>query len=144
MRLAFEAEAIYWRGPAPFVYVPVPADLSAQIKAASDRLTYGWGCIPAAVTIGVTEYTTSLFPKEGRYLVPVKRVIQKAEGVKVGSLVKVEMLLGPTAKKPNPVPNPVPSPAPSPAKHDSTSPPPPGPSPEAELADFESWLKRNL
>ncbi|RYG36033.1 DUF1905 domain-containing protein [bacterium] len=96
MDMEFEGEAISWRGPAPFVFVPVPPDLSAEIKAMSSRLTYGWGVIPVLAQIGATEYRTSLFPKDGRYLVPVKVVVQKAEGVKVGDLVKVRLDLFPS------------------------------------------------
>lgn len=96
MILEFSGEAIEWRGPAPFVFVPIPADLSAEIKAISTRVTYGWGVIPSIVTIGATEYKTSLFPKDGIYLVPVKVVVQRAEGVKVGDTVDVrlEVVLG--------------------------------------------------
>jgi len=89
--LEFSGEAIWWRGPAPFVFVPVPPDLSTDIKAVSARATYGWGCIPAQVKIGATEYTTSLFPKDGSYLVPVKVVVQRAEKVEVGNLVNVRV-----------------------------------------------------
>lgn len=89
MVLEFEGEAIWWRGPAPFVFVPVPAELSAEIKAISSRVTYGWGVIPVVAKIGNSEYTTSLFPKDGTYLVPVKVAIQKAEGVKVGDIVGI-------------------------------------------------------
>jgi hypothetical protein len=91
MVLEFAGEAIWWRGPAPFVFVPVPADLSAEIKAISNRVTYGWGVIPVTVWIGDTEYTTSLFPKDGVYLVPVKTKVQKAEKVEVGEPVKVRL-----------------------------------------------------
>jgi len=93
MVLEFEGEAIEWRGPAPFVFVPVPADLSAEIKAVANRITYGWGVIPSVVRIGGTEYKTSLFPKDGGYLVPVKVVVQKAEGVKIGDSVPVRIEL---------------------------------------------------
>ncbi|CAN5620441.1 hypothetical protein BH11ARM2_BH11ARM2_35000 [soil metagenome] len=98
MTLQFEGEAIWWRGPAPFVFVPVPPDLSSEIKAVSAHLTYGWDVIPAVVRIGGTEYTTSLFPKDGIYLVPVKVRVQKAENVKVGDLVNVRLELAPGSK----------------------------------------------
>jgi len=91
--LEFGGEAISWRGPAPFVFVPIPPDLSAEIKAVSARITYGWGVIPAAVTIGKTRYTTSLFPKDGRYLVPIKVAVQRAEGVEVGEVVSLSVEL---------------------------------------------------
>jgi hypothetical protein len=91
MTLEFEEVAISWRGPAPFVFVPVPADLSAEIRAISAFVTYGWGVIPVKAQIGGTEYATSLFPKNGIYLVPVKTIVQKAENVKVGDLVQVRL-----------------------------------------------------
>src|SRR5580658_8321516 len=91
MVLDFAAEAIWWHGPAPFVFVPVPADLSADIKAISSRVTYGWGCIPVTVQIGGSQYSTSLFPKDGLYLVPVKAKVQRAEGVQVGDIVRLRV-----------------------------------------------------
>ena len=93
MVIEFQEEAIWWKGPAPFVFVPVPAELSAEIKAVSSRITYGWGVIPVKATIGDTEYTTSLFPKNGLYLVPVKTKVQKAENVHVGDRVPVRLEL---------------------------------------------------
>ena len=96
MILEFTGEAISWRGPAPFVFVPVPADLSAQIKAISAQATYGWGVIPAHVTIGNSRFSTSLFPKDGGYLVPVKKWVQEAENVIVDDPVnlRIEIILG--------------------------------------------------
>jgi hypothetical protein len=96
--LEFDGQAIWWRGPAPFVFVPVPSDLSAEIKAISTAVTYGWGCIPALVRIGDTEYSTSLFPKDGIYLVPVKVIVQKAENVQVGDNVNVSLEVVPASK----------------------------------------------
>jgi hypothetical protein len=37
--------------------------------------------VPVHVTIGDTEFTTALFPKDGRYLVPVKVAVQRAEAI---------------------------------------------------------------
>jgi hypothetical protein len=91
MVLEFGGEAISWRGPAPFVFVPVPPALSAEIKAISRHVTYGWGVIPVTVQIGETSYTTSLFPKDSLYLVPIKAVVQKAEDIKVGDEVSVRL-----------------------------------------------------
>jgi hypothetical protein len=94
MVLEFGGEAIWWRGPAPFVFVPVPPDLSAEIKSISSQVTYGWGCIPVTAHIGGTEYTTSLFPKDGIYLVPVKTKVQKAESIAVGDHLHIRLEVG--------------------------------------------------
>jgi hypothetical protein len=91
MELAFRGEAISWRGPAPYVFVPVPPDLSDEIRAISGLVTYGWGVIPVTVHIGSTSFTTSLFPRQGVYLVPVKVAVQRAERVDVGDVVGVRL-----------------------------------------------------
>lgn len=93
MIFLFEGEAIEWRGPAPFVFVPVPPEVAEEIKAVSSRLTYGWGVIPASARVGKTDYTTSLFPKDGGYLLPVKVRVQRAEGIAVGDVVSVRLEL---------------------------------------------------
>ncbi len=49
--------------------------------------------IPVRVTVGETDYETSLFPKNGGYLVPVKKFVQKAESVGVGDLVGVRLTI---------------------------------------------------
>ena len=96
MEVDFTGDIFEWRGPAPYYYVAVPDDDSADIKEAAPILTYGWGVIPARVVVGDTEWTTSLFPKDGRYLVPLKDVVRRAEGLDVGDVVDVWMALGPT------------------------------------------------
>lgn len=94
MELAFSAVAIEWRGPAPFVFVPVPPDESELIRDSARELTYGWGAIPVSATVGATTFTTSLFPRDGRYLLPLKVAVQRAEGVGLGDEIAVRMRLG--------------------------------------------------
>jgi hypothetical protein len=89
-----QADAIEWRGPAPFVFVPVSLEISSEIRVLAKTLSYGWGVIPVTVLIGDTEFNTSLFPRDGIYLVPIKVAVQKAEGVNVGESVRLELRLG--------------------------------------------------
>jgi hypothetical protein len=93
MDLEFAAEIIEWRGPAPFYFVPVPDEESAEIEAASQMVSYGWGVIPVTVHIGDTRFETSLFPKEGRYLVPLKVAVRRAEALEEGDTVAVRLLI---------------------------------------------------
>lgn len=51
------------------------------------------GDIPVTARIGGTEWQTSLFPKEGRYLVPVRLGVQQAEGLEVGDVVTVRLVV---------------------------------------------------
>ncbi|SDY18862.1 protein of unknown function [Modestobacter sp. DSM 44400] len=81
----------HWRGPAPFFFVTVPADESQHLHAVSTAVTYGWGMIPVRARIGATEWTTSLFPKDGLYLVPVKDAVRRAEELDEGDTVTVRL-----------------------------------------------------
>lgn len=91
MVIEFTGKIFHWRGPAPFLFVAVPDKQSRDIKAISRVVTYGWGVIPVHARIGTTEFKTSLFPKDGLYLVPVKMVVQKAENVGEGDNVAVRL-----------------------------------------------------
>lgn len=76
----------YWRGPSPFHFVTIPEDGSSAIKDIATKVSYGWGVIPVRVTCGRTEWTTSLFPKDGLYLVPIKDKVRKAESLAEGDM----------------------------------------------------------
>ncbi|OZD46352.1 hypothetical protein CH252_21290 [Rhodococcus sp. 06-1477-1B] len=91
MRLRFTGSIWYWRGPAPFHFVSVPAMDAAAITEIAPLVTYGWGMIPASVTIGRTTVTTSLWPKDGGYVVPVKKALQDAEDLDVDDEVEVTL-----------------------------------------------------
>lgn len=91
MIFEFNGKIFHWRGPAPFLFVAIPDKQSRNIKAISREVTYGWGVIPVHARIGKTEFTTSLFPKDGRYLVPIKMVVQKAEDIGEGDDVKIRL-----------------------------------------------------
>ncbi len=89
--LEFSGELWYWRGPSPFHFVTVPEEACVGLRALSPVVTYGWGMIPVRVRIGASEWDTSLFPKDGRYVVPVKDVIRNAEDLVVGDTVDVQL-----------------------------------------------------
>lgn len=94
MDLEFSGEIWFWRGPAPWFFVTVPDPECAEIAAAASLVTYGWGMIPVAAEIGRTGWTTSLWPKDGRYIVPVKTVVRRAEKIDVGDTVTVRLNIG--------------------------------------------------
>lgn len=94
MDLAFEGKIWYWRGPAPWYFVTIPDEQSSAIRAISRSVTYGWGVIPVRVRIGATEWSTSLFPKDGLYLVPIRADVRKAERLAEGDQVAVQLVVG--------------------------------------------------
>jgi hypothetical protein len=86
-RIAFAGEIVAWRGPAPFLFVPVPQEHVAELRYAAREASYGWGCVPAFARIGQTDFTTSLFPRGETYFLPVKVAVQRAEQVGLGDRV---------------------------------------------------------
>ncbi|MPY55745.1 DUF1905 domain-containing protein [Streptomyces spongiae] len=91
MELAFTGKVIEWRGPAPYYFVPVPDMESADIREVATMVTYGWGVIPVEARIGEVVFETSLFPKDGVYLLPLKAAVRKPQGLSAGDDVTVEM-----------------------------------------------------
>jgi hypothetical protein len=51
--------------------------------------------IPVRAQIGATGWKTSLFPKDGRYIVPVKVSVRIAEGLATGDTVTVRLTITP-------------------------------------------------
>lgn len=93
MDFEFEGPVIEWRGPAPFYFVRVPEEETEDIKFAAKGLEY-WGQVPVVVRIGAVEFGTALFPKDGRYLVPLKDAVRKSAGIELGQLLAVGLSVG--------------------------------------------------
>jgi uncharacterized protein DUF1905 len=91
MKIEFNGKIWFWRGPAPWYFVTVPAKLSRDLQAIVGFVTYGWGMIPVDVQIGKTRWTTSLFPKDGRYIVPIKASVRNAEHLEEGDTVTLQL-----------------------------------------------------
>jgi hypothetical protein len=94
MTLEFDGIIWYWRGPAPWYFVTVPPEDCDELKALLSVVTYGWGMIPTTVRIGRTEYQTSLWPKDGLYIVPLKASVRSAERLEEGDSVTIQLEVG--------------------------------------------------
>ncbi len=89
----FQAEVIYWRGPSPFFYAPLPADCAAEVRRLAKLVTYGWGMIPVDATVASVTFYTALFPKDDTYLLPLKAAVRKKTNITAGDVVSVEVTL---------------------------------------------------
>ncbi len=89
MDIEFSGKIWFWRGPAPWYFVTVPEGECETLKTISGLVTYGWGMIPVTARIGKTEWTTSLWPKDGSYIVPIKTSVRDAEGLEEGDEVTI-------------------------------------------------------
>ena len=89
----FEGPVVEWRGPAPYFFVAIPEMESEDIKFAAKGVEY-WGQVPVVVRIGEVEFTTALFPKDGRYLLPLKDAVRKAAGLALDQVLPVTLRVG--------------------------------------------------
>lgn len=91
MHVEFSGAIWHWRGPAPFHFVTVPEPACHEIRAIAGLVSYGWGMIPVRARIGATSWTTSLFPKDGAYVVPLKDAVRRAERLDDGDTVTIRL-----------------------------------------------------
>ncbi len=70
-------------------FVSVDEKQSAEIKRQYGNASRGFGSLPVTVTIGKTTWKTSIFPdkKSGTYVLPLKALVRRAEGVEAGQVV---------------------------------------------------------
>jgi hypothetical protein len=92
---AFSAELFQWRGPAPFYWLALPEDVVEDLRVEAAQATYGWGAVPVRVRIGGTEWETSLLPREGGYVLPVKQSVRAQERFGDGDTVTVALRVAP-------------------------------------------------
>lgn len=93
MELEFAGEIVEWRGPAPYFFVPLPPDEADLIDEVKAQVAY-WGVIPVTGRLGATTFTTSMFPREETYFLPLKDAVRRAEGVSLGDVVEVRLSVG--------------------------------------------------
>jgi hypothetical protein len=87
----FKSKLWLYDGPAAWHFITVPKKLSAQIKtmALTQR---GFGSVKVEARIGKSVWSTSIFPDKSKYyLLPIKSEVRKAELLKTGQLVTVEL-----------------------------------------------------
>lgn len=95
MDTSFTSEVFEWRGPAPFFWVALPAEACDYVRDEAAEASYGWGAIPVRVRIGRTKWETSLLPRDGGYVLPVKNDVRTRERFGEGATVTVAMSVAP-------------------------------------------------
>lgn len=89
--MTFSGEIWFWHGPAPWHFVTVPARETQQLHGISPLVSYGWGMVPVTAQIGASRWKTTLTPKDGRYVLPVKAAVRRAERLEVGDTATVQL-----------------------------------------------------
>lgn len=99
MEFTVSGEVWEWRGPAPFHFVSLDEETAADVREIASRVSYGWGMIPVKGSVGRTSFTTSLWPKEGSYVVPLKDAVRHAEGIELGDDITVHLEVQPRRRR---------------------------------------------
>jgi hypothetical protein len=89
--VTFVGAVIEWRGPAPFFFVAVPDEHVGELRYAAQLASYGWGVVPVQATVSGVPFSTSLFPRDGSYLLPLKVSVRKDAKIGLGDSVEVEI-----------------------------------------------------
>ncbi len=90
---SFVAKIWVWPGEsAQWRFITVPKNMTEKIKR-TVKAKRGFGSIRVHVKVGKTIWDTSIFPdsKSGTYLLPVKSMVRRKEGIDDGDSVSVTM-----------------------------------------------------
>ena len=95
MEPILEFSSDLWLHPkGSWVFLSVPEDESEDIRELAPNFG-GFGSVRVRVTIGESEWKTSVFPQSnnGLFVLPVKKPIRTKEAIDVGDTVHVELAL---------------------------------------------------
>lgn len=78
-----KSKIVVYPGMGGWRFLVLPQKDAKEIKEKYGKYTKGWGSLPVHITIGKSQWETSIFPdkKLGTYLLPLKAKIRKAEGI---------------------------------------------------------------
>ncbi|HEX6928719.1 MAG TPA: DUF1905 domain-containing protein [Gammaproteobacteria bacterium] len=92
--LSFGFDARVWEatGKAAWSFVTLPTETAQDIRHFIGPRR-GWGSIRVEVTVGNSRWKTSIFPdtKRNSCLLPLKAAVRKAEKVKTGDTIRIEL-----------------------------------------------------
>ncbi len=95
MQHTFTADLWLWdaRRSQTWTFVTLPPDVSAAVEDEADALgpRAGFGSVKVEVRIGASVWRTSVFPdsRSACFVLPIKRAVREANGVRVGDEVTV-------------------------------------------------------
>lgn len=98
MKKSYTFKAKLWLYPgesANWHFITVPKELAVVIKKKYGALAKGFGSLPVNVTIGKSEWKTSIFPdsRAGTYFLPIKAKIRKQEDLYVDDVASVSFAI---------------------------------------------------
>lgn len=97
VRYAFRAGLWLYAGEGGWHFVTLPVEVGEDIDARTSTTRRGFGSVRVEATIGGTTWRTSIFPdkKAASFVLPVKKGVRVAEGIRDGDSVEVAIRLLP-------------------------------------------------
>ncbi|MCU1368581.1 MAG: uncharacterized protein JWN39_4220 [Ilumatobacteraceae bacterium] len=91
----FTAELWEHPGSGSWHFVSLPEDVADDIEDLFGHHAGGFGSVRVEVTIGGSCWRTSVFPdtKRATYVLPVKKPVRTAEGLRAGSLAEIHLVV---------------------------------------------------
>ncbi|WP_448072655.1 DUF1905 domain-containing protein [Georgenia yuyongxinii] len=97
MTYEFDAELWLWaaRQTDSWTFVDLPTDVADDILELAAPFARGFGSVRVEVTVGITVWRTSIFPSAAKrtYVLPIKKVVRRAEQLAPGDTVRVRIEL---------------------------------------------------
>jgi hypothetical protein len=92
---SFRAELWRYPGETGWHFITLPEDLGEQIRDEAVPFRKGFGSVKVSASIAGHQWSTSIFPvsKSLSYVLPVKKGIRTAAGIRAGDEVDVELSL---------------------------------------------------
>ena len=92
MIIEFEGDVFRWdaREDSAWFFTSVPPELSEDNREIP-RPYRGIGSVRVRARIGDTEWSTSIFPSDDAYVLPLKKAVRDAEGLVEGGPVVVRL-----------------------------------------------------
>lgn len=91
MRIEFESEVTRWDARVEsWFFATLPEELSLEIRElpAPQR---GFGSLRVRARIGLTVWTTSIFFSGSAFVLPLKKQVRQAQGIREGGVVTVDL-----------------------------------------------------
>ena len=89
----FEAELWASESVGSWVFLTLPPDVGDDVRMLSGP-PRGFGSVRVEVNLGTSTWRTSVFPDKARtYVLPVKSVVRRREGLEVGDRVELTLVL---------------------------------------------------
>jgi hypothetical protein len=88
---------LYDGSKAVWHFLTLPKKESAAISHFFGSMKRGWGSLPVMVTIGKTQWKTSIFPdsKAGTYILPLKAEVREKEKLRAGATIRFRLEIRP-------------------------------------------------